>query len=708
MKFIFTVLLLFITTFTSTYSQQQDPDLDLEKKCFEAEQRERLIQSLSEEERHQFYLEEEELLNFTKTFIEKNPDVLQNKSERGEATYTIPVVFHIIHDGGSENISDAQVHDCIRIMNEDFRKLNSDANNVKSEFLDLVADSEIEFKLARKDPYGNCTNGITRTRSTVTYDGTEAERIQVVQEEHGNWRGDRYMNVFSVAGFEFAGAAGYTYRPSSWAGTGMGNGIHMLHSYVGSIGTGSVQRSRTMTHEAGHWLNLPHTWGNSNNPGLASNCGDDDGVEDTPNTIGWQSCNRNGESCESLDNVENYMEYSYCSKMFTLGQKARMHAALNSSVGGRNNVVTESNLSITGVNERDVLCKANFNVKSQTVCSGQLVEFTDLSYHNPTKWEWEFPGAYPATSTEQNPAVIYDSSGTFNVTLTIYDDYDTITVVKEAFIKSLPEPANLPFIEDFEDTDSIINLSWSVHNPGENAAFEIDSIAHTGYKGIRLENYGEAAGNIDELISAPLDLSHVSGDVTLSFRFAYRKRHQDNNERVRVLISNDCAETWAVRRTIFGSQLSDIIESDYWEPESQEDWTTIHMTNITSAFWVEDFRVKFQFESDGGNNFYIDDINLYNWGPSELSVDEHEVLNKLNVFPNPASKEVNVAFTLENNKETNVQLLSLTGQVVESTSVQGIAGDNLVVIPSSHIKAGTYLIKIRTDNSEQVKRVVIL
>ena len=32
------------------------------------------------------------------------------------------------------------------------------------------------------------------------------------------------------------------------------------------------------------------------------------------------------------------MEYSYCNKMFTNGQKNRMRAALQSSVGGRNNV----------------------------------------------------------------------------------------------------------------------------------------------------------------------------------------------------------------------------------------------------------------------------------------------------------------------------------------------------------------------------------
>ena len=675
--------------------------------CHTAHYSNEFIENMTEEEKKQ-YLEEQEAFNsFVEQFVLDNPDVITNSNQRG-ITYTIPVVYHIIHEGGDENISNEQVEDDIQVMNEDFQRLNNSANNVHNAFTDIVADSEIELKLAKIDPNGNCTNGITRTFSSVTNDGEHEERINVVKDKHGDWPGDQYLNIFVVK--SIPGAAGYTNYPNnspSW-GTSMGNGIHVRHNYVGSIETGATTgRNGTMTHEVGHWLNLMHTWGNSNNAGLETNCEIDDDVNDTPLTIGWTYCNVNNESCGSLDNVENYMDYAGCRKMFTLGQKARMHAALNSSVGGRNNIVSESNLEATGVNSSGELCVVDFNTSKTTICLGETIEFKDLSYHNPTKWEWDLPGASPASSTEQNPIVVYDSTGTFDVTLTIYDEYDTISVVKEAFIKALPKPANLPFIEDFEDADSIINLSWSVHNPGENAAFEIDSIAHTGYKGMRLENFGEPADNTDDLISGPLDLSHVSGDVTLSFRFAYRKRHESNDERLQVLVSNDCGENWALRKNIFGLELGDIVESEFWEPESQDDWSTIHMTNITSAFWVDDFRVTFRFLSDGGNNFYIDDINLYNWGPSELSVDKETKPEDFRVYPNPASKEVNVAFSLENGQNANVQLINAMGQTLENYNIQGKAGSNLVIIPTESFSKGVYLVKIRTDNSQQIKRIVI-
>ncbi|MBK7182529.1 MAG: hypothetical protein IPH89_06110 [Bacteroidetes bacterium] len=113
-----------------------------------------------------------------------------------------------------------------------------------------------------------------------------------------------------------SGAAGYAYLPGTTAAE---DGIMILNSYIGSIGTGNIQKSHALTHEIGHYLNLNHTWGGTNNPGV--DCSGDDNVSDTPKTEGWTSCNLTGATCTStLDNVQNFMEYSYCSTMFTVGQ----------------------------------------------------------------------------------------------------------------------------------------------------------------------------------------------------------------------------------------------------------------------------------------------------------------------------------------------------------------------------------------------------
>ena len=87
---------------------------------------------------------EAELEAFTQQFA--------NDASRGGGNYTIPVVFHIIHENGVENIADEQVFDAMRILNDDFNKLNSDWQNVRPEFVGIVSDVGVNFELAKKDP----------------------------------------------------------------------------------------------------------------------------------------------------------------------------------------------------------------------------------------------------------------------------------------------------------------------------------------------------------------------------------------------------------------------------------------------------------------------------------------------------------------------------------------------------------------------------
>ncbi|MGM0478221.1 MAG: zinc-dependent metalloprotease [Bacteroidota bacterium] len=685
----------------AAYAQEAYP-------CHTDQQTKEFIEQLSPAERAQYEAEQQAYEQEIQQYISNHPEIQTNNGSRS-VQYTIPVVFHIIHAGGPENISDEQVEDCIRIMNEDYQKLNADANQVQSEFASIVADSEIEFKLAKKDPQGNCTNGITRTFSNVTFGGDGNDRISAVQGEHGNWPGDEYMNVFVAE--NIGGAAGYTYTPNNWIGADMGNGIHVLQNYVGSIGTSSPGTSRTMTHEAGHWLNLSHLWGGSNSPGLSSNCNDDDGVNDTPNTIGWESCNLQGTTCDAQkDNVENFLEYSYCSKMFTLDQKSRMHAALNSSTGGRNNIHSASNLNATGVNEPDVMCKADFEASQRVICSGQTVNFTDYSFHGPSGWTWNFEGGTPSTSNAQDPSVVYNTPGTYEVELTATDGSNSATETKTSYITVLPDGSSMPYGEDFEAYNDLANSRWSVNNPGGNEAFQLDEqIGHTGTQSVRLNNFGQPAEGIDEIISNPVDLTSISTEVTLSFRYAYRKRSSANEEWLRVFITSDCGDSWAQRKTIKGNSLGSDIATSAWEPESQDDWVTVHMTNITSSFWVDNFRVKFQFEADNGNNFFLDNINIYPGSSDDeaLSIDEQGAFNGFKVFPNPAQDEANVEFAVTDSKNTRVTVMNTIGQEVISTDVQAQPGKNRVVLSTRNLESGVYFVKVGSEGAQQTERLIV-
>lgn len=83
---------------------------------------------------------------------------------------------------------------------------------------------------------------------------------------------------------------------------------------------------------------------------------------------------------------------------------------------------------------------ANFTGTPTTGCSPLVVDFTDLSTNTPVSWSWTFPGGTPGTSTQQNPTVVYNIPGTYNVTLTVTNLVASNSVTKTAYITVNPIP----------------------------------------------------------------------------------------------------------------------------------------------------------------------------------------------------------------------------------------------------------------------------
>ncbi len=71
---------------------------------------------------------------------------------------------------------------------------------------------------------------------------------------------------------------------------------------------------------------------------------------------------------------------------------------------------------------------AAFTPTSETVCQGETVSFSSTSTDAVT-YSWSFPGGTPASSTDANPVVTYNTPGTYSVTLTAINDCleETIT-----------------------------------------------------------------------------------------------------------------------------------------------------------------------------------------------------------------------------------------------------------------------------------------
>jgi PKD repeat protein len=626
------------------------------------------------------------------------------KSSTTSATpplYIIPVVFHIIHQYGSENISDAQVRDAIRTLNEDFRKRNADTSQTVAEFKPIAADCEIEFRLAQIDPFGQPTNGIERIASPYTNKGNDTAKLNP-------WPRNMYLNIWVVK-FVPGGFAAFATYPG---GAPEKDGILCLHTYIGAIGTSNLLSSHTLSHEAAHYLNIQHVWGNTNAPEV--NCGDDQ-VSDTPITKGHNNkCPLTDQTCTTgvNENVQNFMEYSYCFTMFTNGQKTRMHAALNGTASDRNNLWTVNNLIATGITTVPKLAKAEFqsNNVDNVVCQGGSLKFTDYSWNgHPTSWNWTFEGGTPATSTDSVPVVTYPNPGRYDVQLTVSNSTGTASATKKDYITV--EPAigynnKFYFSESFE-TDTIPNADWEVryNAPGNNWKRTNAASVHGSHSAM-IFNTKESNTFVNELVGPAVDMTTITGpDLVLAFDVAYAKRISTSDDKLQIYISSDCGKSWSMRKLLTSLKMSNgLIETGNFVPTPGQ-WTE-QTVPLSSYAGCKNLLYKFTFTSNGGNNIYLDNINI----TGSLGIEE-EFANRLNmmIYPNPMNEHTLVSFELEQKEQVTISIQDVVGRTVSLifTGSAGAGHHEYSISGNSKLSAGIYFVNF-TDGKHRVSEKLII
>lgn len=296
-----------------------------------------------------------------------------------DTTYLVPVVFHVLHNNGAENISDAQIMDALDFLNRHF---DAPTEPVSPPFDAIAADMDIEFCLASIDPSGAPTSGIDRIQTTLTYEAGSA------QSYLDQWPPDRYLNIWTVNVIS-SGAAGTTLSPEQAEAEPQRDGIMILANRVGTIGTSTYSSASVLSYLVGKYFNLKRT---NEIPMGDGSCGDDE-VTDTPMHSTTAAC-FGSNSCDVLPtNFQNIMAGTFCNFMFTVGQRDRVHAALNSTLAARNNLWSAANLAATG-------CGAPTGVE-------------DESAPRPVQWSHSADGRLVLENRKNEPVsvIVRDSSG---------------------------------------------------------------------------------------------------------------------------------------------------------------------------------------------------------------------------------------------------------------------------------------------------------
>lgn len=677
--------------------------------------------------------------------IEQEKQRMNNAEARNfDDVMTIPVVFHVIHQGqaigSGDNIPDAQLLSQLKVMNDDYgrkpgtRGWNNDSRG---------ADTRIQFALIKRDPSGNASSGVDRinavslgiTKPAAGYSQTTLQTIK----SRTSWDPTRYFNVwvcdvsglYGVAQFPInSSLPGLACTPNPSAANT--DGLTISPICTGSLDDGAwanidpgAAYGRTATHETGHWLGLRHIWGDAN-------CGTDY-CEDTPihQAANQLTCPTHPKSntCGTADEMfENYMDYSAdnCVNIFTRDQMIRMRAVLRTcprrkellnSIALQPPVAVDAGLAdilaplrdyCNGTSEIKVVAKnwGNSNLTNLTlnyqIGQGSVVTQTQTLNLASNSLDTLSLGNVTLPAGENTVRVWSTLPNGQADTLNAQDTISTVVKVGSGIA--------IPTTENFEGVNTPPSY-WSINNPnGDCKTWRMQSVP-VGSSGQRsvAAYFGffqnTAARTVrDELYTPLYDLA---GDTSayLYFHLAHARSSSTSFGRLKVEVSTDCGLTWdsvyskngAALTTITGSQAAE------WFPTAANQWRK-EAVNL-HAYAGHTVRLRFVALNTGGNNLFVDNVVLARGVPQAPVItrfvpDSGGIGTRVTIYGRNLATTSSVTF--KSALSFNVQALSdtmlvttvptgaTTGKIKVITSVDSVrSANNFTIIAAPAITSFT-------------------
>lgn len=618
-----------------------------------------------------------------------------NRTQAGP--YKIPVVVHIIHNGEpigtGLNISDAQVLSQIKVLNNDYKRLNADAVNTPTVFQPVASSIDLEFVLAKQDPDGLPTTGIVRVKGAKT--GWTVDDDALIKSQ-SYWAAEKYLNLWVINLTD--SYIGYAQFPTTTLpGTippydRLTDGVVIDYRAFGSSDDGAFNldsqynKGRTATHEVGHFLGLLHTF--------EGGCiGQNDYVTDTPplseDTNGCPS--HPSTSCSVTTMFQNYMDYTndVCMNLFTVGQISRVttviensarRASLLTSPGLQDPVLLTLDLEARKVTAPEAATCAQATIpkvevrnRGNTVVSSVRASFSLNGSVVETKDFNVNLGSLASTTLSFQPIEL-TGPGTAQVAFALLqvngvsdDNSSNNTISATTQVKSVVTP---PVTEAFNSTPS----TWTVSNPDNGITWTNTSApaASTSNRSMYMEFYFYEQESYKDLLLSPFINLTQSTQASLKFDVAYARFQGKNMDSLRVKIFADCQTDPATAITIYNKAGSNLATSNDisspFQPLGQNDWRTELVP--LSSFLGKNIQVVFEATNGYGNNLYLDNVQVTVGAANDVAVRQvtgpGPVLCEANASPrlivqNLGSTLVNqLAVTpIVNDRELSTQVFSL-------------------------------------------------
>lgn len=423
-----------------------------------------VINTLQKQNRKDYDRATQEMNERIKYYVDQhNTNAAQGRSV-ATGSYTIPVVFHVIHPTGQaygtgNNISYQQILSQLNALNAAYSKNYPAYNNQTHPA--YAQNTDIQFCLASiampssvsfYNGPGGVEKGVMRyaDNALTNHQMTNADATALAGLTHPTgayFPYDKYLNIWvvsSIGGSSSGVVMGYAPRPLM--GAYPIDGVIIRSDVIGDNSTGNtynlgfgLTQGKVLVHETGHYFNLMHVFeggcAGANAAGSITDACDLNGdmiCDIEPSTTQNISCNTPvPNTCSANyptgtttnDMIEDYMSYADddCMNTFTQGQKLRMHATLNVF---RSGLWQTGNLAATGVIGAGGCANStlyiNITRPLTNYCTGAALALSNPTVGNTsTSWQWTLPGGSPATATASSVSVTYTAPGLYYAKLRV-------------------------------------------------------------------------------------------------------------------------------------------------------------------------------------------------------------------------------------------------------------------------------------------------